>query len=84
MTIIAGKGDRIADPIKQSRRLHEALPQSRLESGGGAGHMIHHTGLERVVAAIENSAGHLTVTSKTSAMLKGRRRIPLPCLAIRN
>ncbi|MBP9233374.1 MAG: alpha/beta hydrolase [Hyphomonadaceae bacterium] len=56
MTIIAGKGDRIADPIKQSRRLHEALPQSRLELVEGAGHMIHHTGLERVVAAIENSA----------------------------
>ncbi|RYZ15245.1 MAG: alpha/beta hydrolase [Alphaproteobacteria bacterium] len=57
VAILAGAGDRIADPIKQSRRLHETLPHSRFQLVKGAGHMVHHTALMRVVDAIEGDAG---------------------------
>jgi len=50
--IIAGGGDRISDPVKQSQRLSEMLPQSRLILLEGAGHMVHHTDLRSVVDAI--------------------------------
>lgn len=54
VTIIAGAGDRIVDPVKQSQRLHDALPQSTLSIVEGVGHMVHHTALASVLEAIES------------------------------
>lgn len=57
-TIVAGKGDRIVDPQDQSARLHKALgAKSRLVEIEGAGHMVHHSATERVLAAIRQDGG---------------------------
>jgi pimeloyl-ACP methyl ester carboxylesterase len=42
VAIIAGADDRIVDVSRQSRRLHESLPQSTFTAMLGIGHMIHH------------------------------------------
>lgn len=52
VTIVAGAGDLIADPVKQSRRFHETLKHSQFTLVKGAGHMVHHTGLVEVLVAV--------------------------------
>lgn len=56
VVIIAGTGDRIVGFARHSLRLHAILPQSQLISVAGAGHMIHHTVPEQVIAAIDLAA----------------------------
>lgn len=51
VVIIAGAGDKIADPVRQSVRLHETLPDSTLSLVEGSGHMVHHTALPVLMAA---------------------------------
>jgi pimeloyl-ACP methyl ester carboxylesterase len=53
VAIVAGQGDRIVDTDRQSRRLHEELPGSLFLCVPGAGHMVHHTEPESIVAAVE-------------------------------
>jgi pimeloyl-ACP methyl ester carboxylesterase len=52
VTIIAGTGDELVEMADQSKRLHEALPGSRFVPIDGAGHMVHHSATDRVIAAI--------------------------------
>jgi pimeloyl-ACP methyl ester carboxylesterase len=52
VAIVAGSGDRIVSPLRQSERLHRDIPHSRLRLVAGAGHMVHHSGLEAVAAAV--------------------------------
>jgi pimeloyl-ACP methyl ester carboxylesterase len=52
VAIVAGSGDRIVSPTRQSERLHRDLPHSRLRLVAGAGHMVHHSGFEAVAAAV--------------------------------
>lgn len=56
LAIVAGAGDRMADPEAQSRRLHESVPGSHLEIVPGQGHMLHHTALDAVLRAVERVA----------------------------
>lgn len=56
VTIIAGEGDKMVLPGPQSKRLHEALPGSRLHMIEGAGHMVHYTATAAVAGAIEEAA----------------------------
>lgn len=53
ITIVAGAGDLIVDPVKQSERLHQALAHSQFRMVPDAGHMVHHTALATVVEAVE-------------------------------
>ena len=55
LTIVAGQGDELIETADQSRRLHEALPNSRFVPVKGAGHMVHHTAPEQVLAAIREA-----------------------------
>ena len=55
--IIAGRGDRIVDFARQSKRLNAMLPQSQLISFAGAGHMVHHIVPAQVVEGIDLAAG---------------------------
>ena len=57
VVIVAGDGDRIVDCPRQAVRLHEALPGSELRLVGGAGHMVHYTARDEVIAAIDTAAG---------------------------
>jgi pimeloyl-ACP methyl ester carboxylesterase len=56
VTIVAGDGDKIVSQEDQSKRLHEALPTSRLVLVEEAGHMVHHTAPKKVIAAILEAA----------------------------
>jgi len=50
--ILTGREDRVVNASHQSGWLAEQLPQARLVSVEGAGHMVHHTAPERVAAEI--------------------------------
>jgi pimeloyl-ACP methyl ester carboxylesterase len=52
ITLIAGAGDQIADPHKQTRRFAEALANAALVIVPEAGHMVHHTAPDSVVELI--------------------------------
>ncbi len=54
--IVAGDGDKIVNTEKESVRLHEELPESKLRIVKGAGHMVHHTAPEEVMEAIDELA----------------------------
>jgi pimeloyl-ACP methyl ester carboxylesterase len=64
--IMAGDADRIVDVERQPKRLHGAIPGSRIDIFSGAGHMLHHVAPERVVRGIEYIAngGITTATMK--------------------
>jgi pimeloyl-ACP methyl ester carboxylesterase len=56
LVIVAGEADRLVSSDEHSVRLHDTVPGSRLHLVGGAGHMVHHTAPERVLAAIDEAA----------------------------
>ncbi|HEX8257553.1 MAG TPA: alpha/beta hydrolase [Allosphingosinicella sp.] len=56
LTLAAGRGDRLVDPLAQSARLHEAVAGSRLELIEGSGHMVHYTAMPRVAELIRDAA----------------------------
>ena len=56
VAIIAGADDRLIDAEDQSARLHGDIPHSSFHHIPGAGHMIHQTATEAVMAAIEKVA----------------------------
>jgi hypothetical protein len=70
VTILAGDGDRVVDTQKQSVRLHEALPQSRLRTFAGKGHMLQHV-VQREIAeelrALAATAGMRPAAAAPSA-----------------
>jgi pimeloyl-ACP methyl ester carboxylesterase len=55
VVIIAGTDDKIADLGRQSRRLHEELPESEFIALPGLGHMIHHLAPDQVVQAVDRA-----------------------------
>jgi pimeloyl-ACP methyl ester carboxylesterase len=57
VVIIAGEQDRLIDIDKQSARLHRDVTQSTLHRVPGAGHMVHQTATDAVMAAIDEAAG---------------------------
>lgn len=57
IVIMAGKEDQILDVGRQSVRLHQELPHSRLELVPGAGHMVHYAAPEVVAQAVETVSG---------------------------
>jgi len=52
VALLAGMGDKVIAPDRQTGRLHAALPQSTLEMARGAGHMVHYHEIEAIAAAI--------------------------------
>lgn len=52
VTVIAGSGDMIFDPDRQSRRFAAEVPGARLVIVPAGGHMVHHSASSRVAAAI--------------------------------
>ena len=64
VVILTGGDDQIADVDRQSKRLHEEIPQSELTVLPGLGHMVHHLAPEQVVKAIDRAAELAGVTSQ--------------------
>src|SRR3954451_4931880 len=56
VVILTGGDDQIADVDRQSRRLHEEIPQSELTVLPGLGHMVHHLAPDQVIKAIDRAA----------------------------
>ena len=56
VVIIAGDADRLIETDKQSARLHRDISHSRFHRLPGAGHMIHQTQTDDVMAAIDEAA----------------------------
>src|SRR4051812_36406104 len=56
VVILTGGDDQIADVGRQSRRLHEEIPQSELTVLPGLGHMVHHLAPDAVIKAIDRAA----------------------------
>jgi pimeloyl-ACP methyl ester carboxylesterase len=56
VVIIAGELDRLVDTERQSARLHDEIAQSTFRSVTGAGHMVHQTDTDAVMAAIHEAA----------------------------
>src|SRR3954466_2194140 len=54
--ILTGGGDQIADVDRQSKRLHQEIPQSELTVLPGLGHMVHHLAPDQVIKAIDRAA----------------------------
>lgn len=52
-TIVAGPKDKVVGFKGHSKRLHKMLPGSRLVAIEGAGHMVHYSSTEEVLAEIE-------------------------------
>jgi pimeloyl-ACP methyl ester carboxylesterase len=52
VALVAGHGDKLIDPEKNTARLHNDLPDSGLNLPEGAGHMLHYTEVDKIVAAI--------------------------------
>jgi pimeloyl-ACP methyl ester carboxylesterase len=51
--ILAGDKDGIVNPNRHARALAVALPNARLETLPGLGHMIHHFAADRIAAAVD-------------------------------
>jgi pimeloyl-ACP methyl ester carboxylesterase len=56
VVILTGGNDQIADVGRQSRRLHQEIPQSELIVLPGLGHMVHHLAPDEVIKAIDRAA----------------------------
>ncbi len=56
VVIVAGEEDRIVDIDNRSGRLHGAMSQGVFHRVPGAGHMIHQTGTETVMACVDKAA----------------------------
>jgi pimeloyl-ACP methyl ester carboxylesterase len=67
VVIVAGQEDRLIDTDKQSARLHEDVTHSTLHRVPGAGHMVHQTATDAVMAAIDEVAGARLENSRISA-----------------
>ncbi len=63
VVILTGGDDQIADVDRQSKRLHEEIPQSELTVLPGLGHMVHHLAPDQVIKAIDRAAALADVVS---------------------
>jgi pimeloyl-ACP methyl ester carboxylesterase len=56
VVILTGGDDQIVDVDRQSKRLHEEIPQSELTVLPGLGHMVHHLAPDHVIKAVDRAA----------------------------
>src|SRR3954466_15401360 len=72
VVIVTGGDDQIADVGRQSKRLHEEIPQSELIVLPGLGHMVHHLAPNEVIKAIDRAA-HLADAASPAPHAPARR-----------
>jgi len=72
VVILTGGDDQIADVGRQSKRLHEEIPQSEFIALPGLGHMVHHLAPDQVIKAIDRAA-HLAHASSPAQQASARR-----------
>ncbi len=69
IVILAGEEDRLINIDEQSARLHSELPNSTMHRVRGAGHMVHQTAPDAVMAAIEQAASADAASDAESVLL---------------
>lgn len=52
VALVAGAGDKLISPEKNTERLHADVSQSTLALPGGAGHMLHYSKIDAIVDAV--------------------------------
>jgi pimeloyl-ACP methyl ester carboxylesterase len=67
VAIVAGSEDRISDTRKQSARLHDTIPGSRLWVLPRIGHMVHYASPDAIVNAIEAVQNPLHVIDESTS-----------------
>ena len=72
VVILTGGDDQIVDVDRQSRRLHEEIPQSEFIALPGLGHMVHHLAPDQVIKAIDRAA-HLAHAVSPAQQVPVRR-----------
>ena len=75
VVILTGGDDQIVDVDRQSRRLHEEIPQSEFIALPGLGHMVHHLAPDQVIKAIDRAA-HLAHAVSPAQQVPVRRPAP--------
>src|SRR3954468_15395141 len=78
VVILTGGDDQIADVDRQSKRLHEEIPQSELTVLAGLGHMVHHLAPDHVIKAVDRAAALAKASSPAQ-----RAPAPRPAREIR-
>ena len=83
VVILTGGDDQIVDVGRQSRRLHEEIPQSEFIALPGLGHMVHHLAPDQVIKAIDRAAELAEATSRRSHPASRSREAidPIPLAA---
>jgi pimeloyl-ACP methyl ester carboxylesterase len=75
VTVVAGSGDAIVDPDRQSRVFAGLVPNGRILVVPAGGHMVHHTSPARIAAAIlDTAAGRSHSPRAMPARWAARRR----------
>jgi pimeloyl-ACP methyl ester carboxylesterase len=69
--IVAGAGDRLFDASAEARQLHAEIPGSMVHVVTGAGHMVHHTDPQAVLAMIDGIAARLPSATSGRATATG-------------
>src|SRR3954447_19144030 len=64
VVILTGGDDQIVGVGRESRRLHEEIPQSEFIALPGLGHMVHHLAPDQVIKAIDRAAELAEATSR--------------------
>ncbi len=67
VTIITGEGDQLANAESQSKRLHQAIKNSRFVNLPGVGHMANYSALAAVLAAITQTAEEAMAAERNTA-----------------
>ena len=78
VVILTGGDDQIVDVDRQSKRLHEEIPQSELTVLPGLGHMVHHLAPDHVIKAVDRAAALAKAASPAQ-----RASAPRPAREIR-
>jgi pimeloyl-ACP methyl ester carboxylesterase len=76
VAIVAGASDRLVSTAWHSARLHRRIAESRLHVVPNAGHMVHHTSPDGVVAALDELADRAPMETAS-----GPPRVPVEALA---
>lgn len=76
VTILAGEGDLVASAEGNSRRLHEAVPQSTLRLFPETGHMIQHLVPDDISSEVNQLAGQGTRAAKGEGAELAQQALP--------
>lgn len=73
VTVIAGDADHVVPIDQHARRFAALVPEARLVTLKGAGHMLHHTNTATVLDAVDDVLAKVTAKARPAAPVRRRR-----------